>query len=140
MCFYFVRKNLMKILSIETSFSLFFLNSFMHIFNVHLILRLTDVLWAFRLRRSRVLNKQCLICSQKFLINVSCLWILMRCLKNIYKRVKFSWINWTWIFVSRICIEIALKLSLITRKLCCWSLLNFFVVTTTLFERSCNVY
>jgi hypothetical protein len=140
MCFHFVRKSLMKILSNKASFLFFFSSSLMHIFSVHLILRLTHVSWALRLRRSRVLNRRCLICSQKSLINVSCLWSFMRCLKDICKRIICSWIDWTWVFASRICIEIALKLSLITRKLCCWSLLSFFVVTTTLFERSCDAY
>jgi hypothetical protein len=140
MSFHFVRKNLMKILSNETFFLLFFSNSLIHIFSVYLILRSINVSWAFRLRRSRVSNKRCLICSQKSLINVSCLWFFMRCLNDIYKRIMCNWINWTWIFVSRICIEIALKLSLITRKFCCWSLSSFFVVATTLFERSCDAY
>jgi hypothetical protein len=118
----------------------FFLNNLIHILIVHLILRTADVSWIFRLRRFRVSNKRCLICSQKLLINVSCLWFFMRCLNDICKRIMCSWIDWTWVFVSRICIEIALKLSLITRKLCCWSLSSFFVVATTLFERSCDAY
>jgi hypothetical protein len=51
-----------------------------------------------------------------------------------------SWMSWTCVFVSRICIETALKLSLIWRKLCCCSLTSFFVAATALFERSCDAY
>ncbi len=94
--------------------------------------------FVFRWRRFRASNKQCLICWQKFLINTSCLYFFMRCLKNICKRVICNWINCTCAFVSRICIEILLKLSLIKRKFCCYNLINLFVVTMMLFERSCD--
>jgi hypothetical protein len=46
----------------------------------------------------------------------------------------------TCVFVSRICIDIVLKLSLIRRQFYCCNLINFFVATTTLFERSCDAY
>jgi hypothetical protein len=34
-----------------------------------------------------------LICSQKFLINVSCLCFIIRCLNKICRRVMCSWMN-----------------------------------------------
>jgi hypothetical protein len=49
-----------------------------------------------------------------------------------------SWMNWTCVFALKICIDTALKLSLIWRKLYCCNLMNFFVAATTLFKRSCD--
>ncbi len=130
----------MKVFFVNTSFSFSFVDNLTHIVYLHLILRIVDVSSTFRRRRLRVLNKRCLICSQNFLINVSCLCFFIRCLNEICRRVMCSWMNWACVFASRICIEIALKLSLIWRRFCCCSLMNFFVAATTLFERSCNVY
>jgi hypothetical protein len=129
---------LMRALFEKTTFSLSSANNFKCIACVHLIFRAVNVFSAFRRRRLRVSNKQCLICRQKSLFNTSCLCFFMRCLKNICKRVMYNYMNCICVFVSRICIEIVLKLLLIKRKFCCCNLINFFVATTTLFERSCN--
>jgi hypothetical protein len=129
---------LMKALFERTSFFFSSANNLTCIACVHLIFRAIDVFFAFRRRRFRVSNKRCLICRQKFLINTSCLCFFMLCLKNICKRVMCNWMSCTCVFVSRICINIVLKLSLIKRKLCCCNLINFFVATTTLFKRSCD--
>ncbi len=137
-CFHFVRNSLMKTLSMNASLFLSFFDSFAHIVCLYLILRFVDVSSTFRRRRFRASNKRCLICSQKFLISVSCLCFFIRCLNEICRRVMCSWMNWTCVFASRICIETALKLSLIWRRLCCCSLTSFFVAATTLFERSCD--
>ncbi len=133
-----LKKNLMKALFERTSFFFSSANNLTCIACVHLIFRAIDVFFAFRRRRFRVSNKRCLICRQKFLINTSCLCFFMLCLKNICKRVMCNWMSCTCVFVSRICINIVLKLSLIKRKLCCCNLINFFVATTTLFKRSCD--
>ncbi len=136
--FHFFKKNLMRALFEKTTFSLSFTNNLTCIVCVHLIFRAVDVFHVLRRRRLRVSNKQCLICRQKLSINTSCLCFFMRCLKNICKRVMCNWMSCTCVFVSRICIDIVLKLSLIRRKFYYFNLINFFVATTTLFKRSCN--
>jgi hypothetical protein len=138
MFFYSFRKNLMKALFERTTSSLSSADSLLCIVRVYLIFRVIDVFFAFRRRRLRISNKRCLICRQKFSINMSCLCFFMRCLKNICRRVMCNWMSCTCIFVSRICVDIVLKLSLIKRKFDYCSLINFFVATTTLFERSCD--
>jgi hypothetical protein len=139
MFFHFLKKSLMKILFEKTRFSFFSTDSLSCIACAYLIFRMIDVFSIFRRRWFRVSNKRCLICRQKFSINTSCLCFFMRCLKNICRRVMCNWMNCTYVFISRICIDIILKLLLIKRKLCYYSLINFFVATTTLFERSCDV-
>ncbi len=137
-CFHFVKNKLMKAFFVNASLFFSFVDNLTHIVCLHLILRIVDVSSTFRWRRFRVLNKRCLICSQTFLINVSCLCFFIRCLNEICRRVMCNWMNWTCVFASRIYIETALKLSLIWRRLCCCSLMSFFVAATTLFERSCD--
>ncbi len=112
-CFHFVKNNLMKILFVNASLFLSFVDNLTHIVYLYLILRIVDVSSMFRRRRFRVLNKRCLICSQNLLINVSCLCFFIRCLNEICRRVMCSWMNWTCVFALKICIETALKLSLI---------------------------
>ncbi len=131
--FHFVKNNLMRALFVNASSFLSFANNLTHIVCFYLILHVVDVSLIFRRRRSRVWNRRCLICSQKFLINLSCLCFFIRCLNEICKRVMCSWMSWTCVFVSRICIEIVLKLSLIKHKLCRCSLTNLFVAATALF-------
>jgi hypothetical protein len=138
MFFHLLKKSSMKILFEKATFSLSSANNLTCIACVHLIFRAIDVSFIFRQRRLRVSNKRCLICRQNFLINSSCLCFFMRCLKTICRRVMCNWMSCTCVFVSRICIDIVLKLSLIRRKFCCCNLINFFVATTTLFERSCD--
>ncbi len=138
MFLHFFKKSLMKTLFEKTTFFLSSADNLTCIACVHLIFRAVDVFFVFRRRRFRASNKRCLICRQKSSINTSCLCFFMRCLKNICKRVICNWMSCTCVFVSRICIDIVLKLSLIKRKFCCCNLINFFVATTTLFERSCD--
>ncbi len=128
----------MKALFEKTTFFLSFANNLTCIACVHLIFRAIDVFFVLRRRRLRLSSKRCLICRQKSLINTSCLCFFMHCLKNIYKRVICNSMNCTYVFVLKICIDIILKLSLMKRKFCYCNLINFFVATTTLFERSCN--
>jgi hypothetical protein len=106
----------MKTLFEKTTFSFSSTNNLTCIAYVHLIFRAINVFFVFRRRRSRVSNKRCLICRQKFTINTSCLCFFMRCLKNICKRVICNWISCICVFISRICIDIVLKLSLIKFK------------------------
>ncbi len=138
MFFHFLRKSLMRALFEKTTFSLSFADNLACITCVHLIFRTIDVSFALLRRRSRASDSRCLICRQKLSISSSCLCFFMRCLKNICRRVICNWMSCTCVSVSRICIETVLKLSQIKRKLYCCSLINFFVVTTTLFERSCD--
>ncbi len=139
MFLHFFKKKSVRTLFEKTTFSLSSANNLTRITCVHWIFRSIDVFFVFRRRRFRVSNKRCLICRQKFSINSSCLCFFMRCLKNICRRVMCNWMNCTCVFISRICINIVLKLSLIKRKFCCCNLISFFVATTTLFERSCDV-
>jgi hypothetical protein len=138
MFFHSLKKNLMKALFEKTTFFLSSADNLACIICVHLIFRSIDVFFALLRRRSHVSDNRCLICRQKFSIRSSCLCSFMRCLKNICSRIICNWMSCTCVSVSRICIETVLKLSQIKRKLYCCSLINFFVVTTTLFERSCD--
>jgi hypothetical protein len=113
MFLHFLKKSLMRTLFKKTTFSLSSANNLTCIDCVNLIFDAVDVFFVLWRRRLRVSNKRCLSCWQKFSINTSCLCFFMRRLKNICKRVICNWIDCTYIFVSRICIEIVLKLSLI---------------------------
>ncbi len=88
--FHFVINNLIKTLFMNASFFFSFVDNLTHIVYLYLILCIVDVSSTFRWRRLRASNKQCLICSQQFLINVSCLCFFIRCLNKICKRVRYN--------------------------------------------------
>jgi hypothetical protein len=137
-CCHLTRKSLCHVFSIDISFTLFFFRIFFINFADHFCFLSLDVFATRRLRLSRWIVKRLLILLQKFDMKTSCCFFFIRCRNFVCKWVKCNWINFTKISISRICVDIALKLSLIILKHCYCILTSFVVVSTTLFEQSCD--